>query len=141
MTSRSHGCALTQGERSRDRDQQAGYFDSEPAAITGCRMVRNHRANSAFSSPDVVGAGEEDSDFEDVVEGTAASSPIAQQFPGACRRPALDKTVQHRIKRVRPTNVLFCRWPAVIFRDRHARQGGGRGVGVAPGFHHHEAGP
>ena len=80
MTSGSHGCALTQGERSWDRDQQVGYFDSEPAGITGWRMVRNHRANSAFSSPDVVGVGEEDSDFEDVVEGTAASSRIAQQF-------------------------------------------------------------
>ena len=61
------------------------------------------------TSPDAVGAGEEDSDFEDVVERTAASSPIARQFPGACRRPAFDRTVQHRIKRVRPTNVLFCR--------------------------------
>ena len=71
--------------------------------------MRNHRANSAFSSPDVIGVGEEDSDFEDVAEGTAASSRIAQQFPGACRRPAFDRTVQHRIKRARPTNVLFCR--------------------------------
>lgn len=106
MTSGSHGCALSQGERSWDRDQQVGYFDSEPADITGWRMVRNHRANSAFSSPDVIGVGEENSDFEDVVEGTA-SSPIAQQLPGACRRPAFDRTVQHRIKRVRPTNVLF----------------------------------
>ena len=109
MTSGSHSCALTQGERSWDRDRQVGYFDSEPADITGWRMVRNHRANSAFSSPDVVGVGEEDSDFEDVVEGTAASSRITQQFPGACRRPAFDRTVQHRIKRARPTNVLFCR--------------------------------